>query len=206
MSSPRLLRRSRHCVAGKAEAERGAVTGAALDRDRAAVLFQNAPADGESESGTAGPGAESRVEDARQVVPGDARPGIAHLDVHAAALQVFARGVFHAADREPSAAGHEAQRVERQVEQHLLEAVPVGMNGDAMEAVDDLHFDARLLRQRQQKIVGPVEELARVGWGELGLGRVVQVKHVVDGGGKRAQTRLDVLDPAAAFAFEISLG
>src|SRR5208282_1247376 len=149
MSSTRpttcLSRRSRRCVAGQAEAEPGAVTGAALDRDRAAVLFENAPANGESESGTAGPRAESRIEDARQVVLGDARPGIAHLDFHAAALHVLARGAFRAADREPSAAGHEAQRVERQVEQDLLEAVPVGRNGDAIQAVDDLHFDARLL-------------------------------------------------------------
>jgi hypothetical protein len=75
-----------------------------------------------------------------------------------------------------------------------------------MEAVDDLHIDARLLGQRQQKVVGPVEELARIDLCELGLGRVVQVKHVVDGGGKSAQTRLDVLDPALAFGFEISLG
>src|ERR1017187_1877474 len=119
MPSPRLVRRSQRSVAGKAEAERGAVTGAALDRERAAVLFENTPADGQSESGTAGPGAESRLEDARQVLPGDARPGIAHLDVHAAALQVFAPVAFHAANREPSAAGHKAQRVQRQVEQHL---------------------------------------------------------------------------------------
>ncbi len=84
--------------------------------------------------------------------------------------------------------------------------MPVGMNADATEAVDDLQFDARLLGERQQKIVGPVEELARVGLRELRLGRVVQVKYVVDGNGKSAQTRLDVFDPAAAFAFEIRLG
>src|ERR1035438_9496933 len=81
MPSPRLVRRSQRSVAGKAEAERGAVTGAALDRDRAAVLFENTPADGQSESGTAGPGAESRLEDARQVLPGDARPGIARTSM-----------------------------------------------------------------------------------------------------------------------------
>src|ERR1017187_9601801 len=61
MPSPRLVRRSQRSVAGKAEAERGAVTGAALARDRAAVLFENTPADGQSESGTAGPGAEKRL-------------------------------------------------------------------------------------------------------------------------------------------------
>ena len=84
--------------------------------------------------------------------------------------------------------------------------MPVGMNGNATEAVDDLHFDARLLGQRQQKVIGPVEELASVGRGEIRQRRVVQVKHVVDGGGKRAQTGLDVFNPAVAFGFEISLG
>src|SRR5258708_7346630 len=85
-------------------------------------------------------------------------------------------------------------------------AEPDGMNGDAIETVDDLHFDARLLGERQQKAVGPVEKLAHVGRGELGLGRVVQVQYVVDGRRKRAQAGLDVFDPAAAFACEIRFG
>ena len=38
-------------VARKAEAERGAVTGAALDRDRAAMLFENAPVEKASRAG-----------------------------------------------------------------------------------------------------------------------------------------------------------
>src|SRR5437879_6795468 len=80
------------------------------------------------------------------------------------------------------------------------------MNGDAVEAVDDLHFDARLFGKRQEKVVRPVEKLSGVGRSKLGLGRIVQVKHVVDGGGKRAQTRLNVFDPAVAFRFEVSLG
>ena len=84
--------------------------------------------------------------------------------------------------------------------------MPVGRYDDATEAVNQLHFDPRLLGERQQKIVGPVEKLAQVGGGEFGLGRVVQVQHVVDGRGKRAQARLDVFDPAVAFAFQIRLG
>src|SRR6266849_4305934 len=194
---------SRRSIAGKAEPERGAVTGAALDRDRASVLFKNAMADGESESGTAGPGAESRFKDARQVVRRNARPGVADDDFDAVARRALRRSAVDAANREPSAARHEAKRIEREVEQHLFEAVPVGLNGDAIETVDDLHFDARLLGERQQKAVGPVEKLAHVGRGELGLGRVVQVQYVVDGRRKRAQAGLDVFDPAAAFACEI---
>src|ERR1700675_63448 len=80
------------------------------------------------------------------------------------------------------------------------------MNGNAIEAVDDLHFDARLLGERQQKVVCPVKELARVGRGKLGLGRAVQVKHVVDSGGKSAKTGLDVFDPAVTFCFKIGVG
>src|ERR1700687_1565611 len=197
---------SRRCIAGKAEPEGGAVAGAALDGDQASVLFENAMADGESESGTAGAGAESRVKDTRQVALGNARPRVANHNFHAVARQALGPRAVDAANREPSAARHEAKRVEREVEQHLLKPMPVGMNADATEAVDDLQFDARLLGERQEKIVGPVEELARVGLRELRLGRVVQVKDVVNGNGKSAQTRLDVFDPAAAFAFEIRLG
>ena len=84
--------------------------------------------------------------------------------------------------------------------------MPVRRYGDATEAVNQLHFDPRLLGQRQQKIVGPVEKLAQVGGGEFGLGRVVQVQHVVDGRRKRAEARLHVFDPGVAFAFQIRLG
>ncbi len=164
-------------------------------------------ADGESESGTAVPGAESRFKNTRQVVRRDARTGVANHNLHVLVLVLGARrGAVNSADREPSAARHEAKRIECQVEQHLLEPMPVGANGDAIEAVDDLHFDARLFGKREEKVVGPVKKLARVGGGKFGLRRVVQVKHVVDGGGKSAQTRLDVFDPAVAFRFEVGLG
>src|SRR5208282_4916073 len=139
----------------KQEPERGPATGAALGFDRASVLFENATADSEPKSGATGPGAESRAKDARQVALGNAWPGIAHYDFHAAARQALGHRALRAPNREPSATRHEAKRVERQVEQHLLEAVPVGMNRDPVEAVDDLHFDPRLLGQRQEKLVGP---------------------------------------------------
>ena len=78
MSSAHRLRCARRSIAGKAEPEGGAVTGAALDRDRAPMLFENAMADGESESGAAGSGAESRFKDARQIAGRNARPGVAN--------------------------------------------------------------------------------------------------------------------------------
>src|SRR5208282_1242301 len=141
-------------MARQAQPEGGAIAGTALDGDRAPVLFENAAADGKSESGTARPGAESGVKDAGQIVGRNARPGVAHRDLYAgvvmamvlrAVLRAGRRSAFDAANREPSAARHEAKGVEREIEQHLFEAVTVGRNRDAVEAVDDLHFDARLL-------------------------------------------------------------
>src|SRR5271167_320890 len=103
-------------IAGKAEPEGGAVTGAAIGRDRASMLFENAAADGESESGTAGSGAESRVKDVRQILRRNARPGVAHRDFDtpdfdAVALDVLAGGAVDAANAEPSPARHEAKRI-----------------------------------------------------------------------------------------------
>ena len=85
VSSAHRLCRARRSIAGKAEPEGGAVTGAALDRDRAPMLFENAMADGESESGAAGPGAESRFKDARQIAGRNARPGVANHNFDAVA-------------------------------------------------------------------------------------------------------------------------
>ncbi len=185
--------RARRAIARKPKPEGGAVTGAALDCNRASVLFKNAAAHSESKSGTPRTGAESRVENARQIVRRNARPGVAHHDFHALALG--ARWRCDAANREPAATRHEAKSVEREVEQNLFEPVPVGRNANASETVDDLHFDPGLFGERQEKVVGPVEQLARVGWCELGLRRVVQVQHIVDRSGKRAQTRLQVEFP-----------
>src|SRR5580658_10832247 len=141
-------------ITGKMNPERRAVTGAAVGRDRAAVLFENPAADGESKSGAAGSGAESGVEDVRQIVRHNARPGIAYRDFDTPDFDTsdfdtpdfdsfardgaaVARGAVDAAQAEPSAARHKAKRVEREVEQHLLQPVPVSLNDDAMEAIDD---------------------------------------------------------------------
>src|SRR5260370_12629635 len=165
-------RRSRRSIAGKAEPERGAVTGAALDRDRASVLVKNAMADGKSGSGTGGRGPEARFKDARQVVRSNARPGVADDDFDAVARRALRRSAVDATNREPSAARHEAKRIEREVEQHLFEAVPVGMNGGGNETVDDLHFHARPLCERQAEAGGPVGKLGQLGRGGTRPGRV----------------------------------
>src|SRR3979490_2021380 len=101
-------------IAGKAKPESGAAPRAALDRDRASVLFENAMADGESESGTAVSGAESRFKNTRQVGRRDARPGVANHNLHALVLGAR-RGAVNSADREPAAARHEAKRIEREI-------------------------------------------------------------------------------------------
>lgn len=193
------------------------MAGAAFGHDRAPMLFENTATDRESEPGTAGPGAEAGIKDAGQVAGGNARSGVAQRDFYAVnAARVIAGRVvvprFRAGtevdttNREPAAAGHEAKGIEREVEQHLLEAVTVSVKDDAVEAVDDLHFDPRLLGEGQKKVVGPVEQLSRIGGSEFGLRRVVQVQHIVDGRGQRAQASLDVFDPTAAFAFKVGLG
>src|SRR5437899_11625852 len=103
-------------IAGKAEPEGGAATGAALNRDRASVLFENAMADGQSESGAAVSRAKSRFKDARQVARRNARPGVANHDFHALVLLPGARrGAVNSANRKPSATRHEAKRVECEV-------------------------------------------------------------------------------------------
>src|SRR5258708_852308 len=102
-------------IAGKAEPEVGAAPRAALDRDRASVLFENAMADGESEPGAAVSGTESRFKDVWQVVRRNARPGVANHDFHALVLLPGARrGAVNSANRKPSAPRHEAKRVERE--------------------------------------------------------------------------------------------
>src|ERR1700682_587097 len=108
--------RSCRSIAGKAKPEGGAATRAALDRDRSSVLFENAMANGESESGAAISGAESRFKDARQVSRRNARPRVANHDFHALVLLIRARrGAVNSANRKPPAAWHEAKRVEREV-------------------------------------------------------------------------------------------
>src|SRR6266446_4503495 len=71
-----------HSIAGKAKPEGCAATGAALNRDRASVLFENAMADGQPESGAAVSRAKSRFKDARQVARRNARPRVANHDFH----------------------------------------------------------------------------------------------------------------------------
>src|SRR6266446_3419328 len=103
-------------IAGEAKPEGGAATRAALNRDRASVLFENAMADGESESGAAVSRAKSRFKDARQVARRNARPRVADHDLHPLVLLLRARrGAVNSPNRKPSAARHEAKRVEREV-------------------------------------------------------------------------------------------
>src|SRR5258708_2979820 len=103
-------------IAGKAEPEVGAATRAALDRDRAWVLFENAMADSESEPGAAVSRAKSRFKDARQVARRNARPCIADHDLHPLVLLLRARrGAVNSADRKPSAARHQANPVAPQL-------------------------------------------------------------------------------------------
>ena len=109
----------------QADREACAVAWAAFDRELAAVLLKNAAADGQSKSGTAGTRAESSLEDAGQVPFGDSRAGIAHFDFDAR------RSSVDAAYGEPSATGHEVERIECKIEQYLLEKMAVGMNRHA---------------------------------------------------------------------------
>src|SRR5580692_7644270 len=81
--------------------------------------------------------------------------------------------------------------------------MPVGRYHDPVETVDDLQFYPRLLGQWQQKVIGPVQQLACVDWSKFGLGSVVQVQHIVDRRRKSTQPSLHMLDPTAALAFKI---
>ena len=61
--------------------------------------------------------------------------------------------------------------------------------------VDHLNLDPGLMPEWLKKLVRPVEEFASINPRSLCGGLVVQVEHVVDGRGKRAQASLHVLDP-----------
>ena len=71
-----------------------------------------------------------------------------------------------------------------------LEVFPdaVGLTKDgreniATQVIRELQFDARLLGQRMQEVMGPIEQLAKIHFRGFRLRRVVQVQHIVHGGG-----------------------
>src|SRR5471030_235526 len=84
--------------------------------NRAVVLTHDAVGNREAEAGAAADGfrREERVVDARDLLGGDARPGV--RDFRDDAIAFDARG-----DRQPAAARHRVARVEEEIEEDLLE-------------------------------------------------------------------------------------
>src|SRR6266508_1515086 len=104
---------------GKRNPEAGAAAGLAHSLDRAAVGLDDAPDDREPEPEPLGLRRHVWLEHLRKQFRGDAAPGIRHGDG-----QHSAGG---SGDLERPARGHGLDRVQYQVEQHLLETVTVGM-------------------------------------------------------------------------------
>src|ERR671920_158202 len=115
--SPRFVRQPRH---GQDEGERRTLPDAALHLDASAVRFGDFARDGQPEAGppnAAGAGlvdAVEAVEDSRQVLSGDAGPGVSYLE----------HGLITALEhvqRDLAATRRIAQSVVDQVEHDLLE-------------------------------------------------------------------------------------
>ena len=121
----------------EAQDELGALADAALHLDGAAVALHDALRDGQAQAGALGLRRVEGDEDAVERVLRDARAGVgeAHLDlVGRVARRRVAERELHrrvrpaGAHHQPAAVGHGLHRVERQVDEHLLELLGVGVD------------------------------------------------------------------------------
>ena len=113
---------------GQRHAKGRALPVTAFNRDLAAVLPEDAPAHGQAESRTPRPGGKPWFKNLWEVFLGDPGPGIAYLDLDAR------RSAINAANRKPAAARHEANGIQREVQEDLLEQVAIGPDRDPRPA------------------------------------------------------------------------
>src|SRR4030042_3936370 len=179
---------------GQEDREHGAFSDFAPDRDLAAVAFDVAQADAQSEPGAlALLRGEEGVEYLLQILWRDAPPGIADLDLDEL-LELDLGGL----GLELSAAGHGLGGVDEHVRQDLTDLVEVGGDLGQPGGKDLLDPDAAEDGLMAQEGPGVVDQLGDVDLGELRRGRPGEVGQSADGLGDPVdvfQNDLDLLLP-----------
>ena len=156
--------------------ERGAVTGVALDRERAAVAFDDFVGDVEPEAGALGLGREEGLEQR-----------LLRLGVHAAAIVTHgdddAAGRGRRASethRDAAARGRGFRGVLEQVDEHLLQLVGVVRHrGQARFGVAQ-HVHAALLEHAGHRLLGAAERVLERARREVQLARVGDVEQLLN--------------------------
>src|SRR3989338_369136 len=142
--------------------ERSALAGARAAVDGAAVLLDDAVADGQAQAGApaGGLGGEEGVVDLAQVLRGDADAGVADLDLDAAV-------VVAGADGELAALRHGVAGVDQQVQEDLLELA--GVAADDRQGLVQLgfHFGSARAQLRLHQAQGVTQGAGQVHLGGL---------------------------------------
>jgi hypothetical protein len=121
------------------------------------VLLDDSPAYRQTQPRTSGVRAEAGIEDARQVLGRNSWAIVG--DGQRNPTAVFGRD-FVAAQLNPAAFPGGARAVEDKVQQHLLQAVAVGLQDNALQAVLEGQDDAVLPRERHEEGMCPIEQAA----------------------------------------------
>lgn len=132
---------------GQRHGDAGAFADAASDIDLAAVFAHDAADNHETETGAHAAGGEEGLEEAIEVLGGDAFAGISETDAH---FEVVESG-FH---RQGATVGHGLASVADEVVKSLLHLIAIQWHGGDVGAKGGLHGDVMLVEFRLQKAQG----------------------------------------------------
>src|SRR5579885_1644850 len=92
------------------------------------------------------------VENVVQVLTRNAAPRVSHVELNPSAWRLFAQSM--GADRELSTAGHCVKRIQEEIEQHLLDLLPIDGNERELSRKVFHDRDLPLIRFDLEKIDG----------------------------------------------------
>src|SRR6266852_9548090 len=150
------------------------------------MLLDHFLADRKPQAGTSGMCRESRLEDLFHFFSGHADALVFKIDLHP--WPIRRRGPGHVR-HQPAAGRHGTERVEREIQENLLQTVGIRMHQHFSSVVVEPYLHASLTRERTEKLDGLTQQPVQVRGDWLGTRLAMKLKDVIDRGRERAQPR-----------------